>query len=135
MKRPFITLALMVGIAIYFISTRMDSAEELIEPALSAPGQAQTATLTSDLRTLVNVQSMYEAIEGTFASQLTVLEFSGSAGVTVRMIEASARGFSAEATHPSDPNGSCVVFVGDVAAPSTRGGTVATAARTPVCDR
>ena len=134
MKRPFITLAVMVAIAVYFISTRGGDMSEAVEPVLSAPSSAQIATLTSDLRTLVNVQSMHEAIEGTFASQLASLEFAESAGVTVRLIEASASGFSAEATHPSMPNGSCVVYVGDVAPPSTRGGTVATAAATPVCD-
>jgi len=134
MNRVFLGLLLMVGVVLYFMSTKKDAAQEVLEPVLSAPAGAQVAAMTSDLRTLVNVQMMYQVLEGSFAGQFAALEFSPSNGVSIRIIEASADGFSAEATHPSLPNWSCVVFVGSVTAPTTLGGLKAASARTPFCD-
>lgn len=81
--------------------------------------QAHLSAITSDFRNLGIHQELYRAVHQTYASDLSELEFMGSDGVLINVVEATASGWAAIGTHqglPSDAG--CAVFLGDADAPS-----------------
>ncbi len=86
-------------------------------------------TLRHDLRNLIQSQEIHLNDNGAYASDLDALGAVSSAGVTLTILEASATGWSASATHEKLDPAVCAVFVG-AAAPVPP----ATDARRIACD-
>jgi hypothetical protein len=72
-----------------------------------------------DLRNLAGAQEAYYAIQGIYSRrpELLQLQFGWQRGVTVTVLQADRRSWSARATHASRPGKSCVVWFGS---PQTR---------------
>jgi len=85
-------------------------------------GKGYAATIKSDIRNLTSMQEDYFYFNETYASALSQLSFAGTDGVTITIVEADGRGWSATATHPAAYPLTCAVFYGDAAplAPATR---------------
>lgn len=85
-------------------------------------GKGYAATIKSDIRNLTSMQEDYFYFNETYASALNQLSFAGTDGVTITIVEADGRGWSATATHPAAYPLTCAVFYGDAAplAPATR---------------
>lgn len=92
--------------------------------------QAYVAAMISDLRNLASAQEAYYRVDGAYgyATDKSELEFSESEGVTVSILEATASGWSARATHANTP-WSCAFYFGDAAQvdPATQPGAVSCA--------
>jgi type IV pilus assembly protein PilA len=84
-------------------------------------GKGYAATIKSDIRNLTSMQEDYFYFNETYASTLNQLSFAGTDGVTITIVEADGRGWSATATHPAAYPLTCAVFYGDAAplAPAT----------------
>ena len=67
-----------------------------------------------DLRKLVQAQTAYFGTQGTYSRRVETLplQFGWQRGVSVRLIHADQRSWTARATHEGRPNRSCVVWVG-----------------------
>src|ERR687885_575792 len=64
-------------------------------------GRANVAAMRSDLRNLATAEESYFYSNDRYSSSLSALNFSSSPGVTVTVLEATAAGWSATATHPA----------------------------------
>ena len=78
-------------------------------------GKAFASSLKSDLRNLSSVQEDYFYFNETYAPGMGSLTFSPSNGVVLTITEATRRGWSATATHPSAAPLTCAVFYGQAA--------------------
>jgi prepilin-type N-terminal cleavage/methylation domain-containing protein len=90
-------------------------------------GKTFAASLKSDLRNLSASQEDYFYYNETYTPDLSSLNFDATKGVTLTIVEASPRGWSARTTHPAAAPLTCAVFYGDAAlvAPATAEGQVA----------
>lgn len=90
-------------------------------------GKAFSSSLRSDLRNLSSVQEDYYYYNEAYAPAVGSLNFKPSNGVVLSITEASAKGWSATATHPSAWPITCAVYYGQAApvAPATAEGVVA----------
>jgi hypothetical protein len=108
-----------------------------------AGGAAWQATpasvLKTALRDVVAAQDKYRATHPVFASTIESLQLTPGADVKIQILNVSANGFRAKATHKARPGRSCVVFVGPLSGtdlPKTDGdGEMAGEERVPLCDR
>jgi prepilin-type N-terminal cleavage/methylation domain-containing protein len=94
--------------------------------------KAHVATMKSDLRNLMNAQESYLAGNNTYYDgpvPAAGTAFAASSGVTISLVDVTASGWAASATHAATPDWTCAVFVGSAAplAPATVEGRV-------VCD-
>jgi len=80
--------------------------------------KAYIAGMKSDLRNLVTAQEAYFSDNVTYASVLTNLAYSQSAGNTVTVVSASGTGWSATASNNATTK-TCGIFVGSATAPIT----------------
>lgn len=89
-------------------------------------GKAFASSLKSDLRNLSSVQEDYFYYNETYASAIGAVNFAPSNGVVLTINEATTRGWSATATHPSSYPLTCAVYYGQAAAvaPATAEGQV-----------
>lgn len=89
-------------------------------------GKAYAATIKSDLKNLASIQEAYFYFNETYGSTLNQLNFGSTDGVTITILEADGRGWSATATHPSSWPLTCAIFYGDAAppAPATKEGFI-----------
>jgi prepilin-type N-terminal cleavage/methylation domain-containing protein len=90
-------------------------------------GKALAASLRSDLRNLATAQESYFYENSTYTTNIGSLQFSASTGVTVTIVGATGKGWSASATHPAASPGTCALFMGTIAAvtPATVEGQIA----------
>jgi len=90
-------------------------------------GKAFSSSLRSDLRNLASVQEDYFYYNEAYAPAVGSLNFKPSNGVVLTITEASAKGWSATATHPSAWPITCAVYYGTASpvAPATAEGQVA----------
>jgi Tfp pilus assembly protein PilE len=83
------------------------------------------SSMKADLRNLATQQEIYYQGPGDFkyTNNLTALNFTPSAGVTVTVEEVTIAGWSARAVHASSPY-TCALFIGDAntLAPATQTG-------------
>lgn len=79
-------------------------------------GKANAASLKSDLRNLATAQEAYFYDNSTYATDVSLLSYSNSPGVVLSIIDATASGWSAMATHPASFPLTCALFQGNVAA-------------------
>ena len=92
--------------------------------------------MQSDLRALTMQQESWGHANQAYATTLTALHAVASAGVRLELLQPTATGWSARATHDALDGASCVVYSGDVAkVPTTqRTGKRPELAGTVVCD-
>lgn len=92
----------------------------------NARGKSLAASLKNDLRNLAVAQEDFFYSEGGYTKDLTKLHYNSSPGVKVEVVEASADGWSAKATHPQAYPLTCAIFWGPVTvlAPATQEGLV-----------
>lgn len=90
-------------------------------------GKANAAALRSDLRNLATAQESYFFETEIYTTVLSDLKYNSSPGVTISIVNATASGWSAKATHPASFPLTCAIFVGNVAAlaPATVDGLIA----------
>lgn len=89
-------------------------------------GKAYASSIKSDLKNLTNVQEDFFYFNEKYAPAMNLVNFDGTEGVTISIVEADSRGWSATATHPSALPLTCAVYYGDAApvAPATREGVI-----------
>jgi hypothetical protein len=95
--------------------------------------------LKNTLRNVVAAQDRYRASHPAFATSVEALRLSPGSDVKVQILNVTAGGWRAKATHRARAGRSCVVFVGQLAgteAPRTEAdGEMAGEERVPLCDR
>ena len=80
--------------------------------------KAYIAGMKSDLRNLVTAQEAYFSDNVTYASVLTNLAYSQSAGNTITVVSASGTGWSATSSNNATTT-TCGIFVGSATPPIT----------------
>jgi hypothetical protein len=75
--------------------------------------KAYVAAMKSDLRNVVTAQEMYFADSARYTDDLSVLRFTPSTGVTVRIFAASDSSWFAQSGH-RNLHGTCAIYVGAV---------------------
>jgi len=116
-------------------------APEPIAPKNTAPPRPPTVDdlitmMRSDLRALTIAEEVAVHRTGRYESEMSHLPPAKSDGVRLELVDATADGFSAIASHPSLPGLTCVVFAGDVSSlPATQKEGRRAAAGEIVCDR
>ena len=93
--------------------------------------KSYVAAVTSDLKNMANQQELYQSDNNTYGSDVTDLDMTLTANVSVTVNEADGRGWAATATHSGLGAQQCGIFYGSASAsnasPATQPGTV-------VCD-
>jgi prepilin-type N-terminal cleavage/methylation domain-containing protein len=89
-------------------------------------GKANAAALKSDLRNLASAQEAYFYDKNTYATLTSQLSYNTSPGVVLTIVDATASGWSARATHPASYPLTCALFQGNVpaATPATVEGLI-----------
>ena len=89
-------------------------------------GKAYAASLKSDLKNIASMQEDYFYYNETYAGTVSALSFSSTNGVTINIVEADGRGWSATSTHPAAFPLTCAVFYGQAAplASATKEGVI-----------
>jgi prepilin-type N-terminal cleavage/methylation domain-containing protein len=86
------------------------------------------AAVTSDLKNAASQQEIYLSNEYTYASNVTDMDITLTASVTITINEATGTGWSATGTHSGLAGRQCGIYFGDAAAsgasPATGPGTV-----------
>lgn len=86
---------------------------------------AYFASITSDFRNFGIVQEEYWISHGTYAINLSDLQFEESEGVVIQVLEATSTGWSAVGTHLAlPPTQGCAIYLGDADSPSLPDGTM-----------
>lgn len=124
--RGFSVVELLVVLAILALVASI-----MIPRYASSREQAYVATMLSDLRNLGSAMEAYYRVDGGeygYTDQTSDLGFTESEGVSISILEATAGGWSAHASHASTP-WTCAYYFGDAepVAPATRNGTPACA--------
>ena len=91
----------------------------------------------ADLARLVAAQELHKRATGLYTPDITDLGYAPGPRVDLRMLEATATGWSATTSHAELPRDEgCAIFVGGVASvPETPGGRAPEEPMTPECDR
>lgn len=87
----------------------------------AAKNRAYFAVMRSDLRNLATAQEGYHQLVGQYYGgpvPAPGTDLRASSGVTVTIVEATATGWAATATHASAPGRTCAVYHGTAAAPA-----------------
>lgn len=79
-------------------------------------GKAYTASLKTDLRNLSTAQEAYFFENAAYTTSLSSLNLNTSPGVVLTVVDATASGWSARATHPASFPLTCALYNGTVAA-------------------
>lgn len=113
--------------------------------AASAPSSgmadAYMRRMHSDLRNLLTAQEIhYSRVAPRYAgpaedvNSLEDLRYVTSQDVSIRIVEATERGWSGVASSPELPGRGCAIFVGNAAPPATPGGILLTTPGVVTCD-
>jgi len=86
--------------------------------ACSTKEQAYVAAMKSDLRNLVTAEEAYYADHETYAASYLDLDYASSTGVSIRIVQATADGWSGSTMH-SGTTKQCAIFIGDVEPPAS----------------
>ncbi|HXY31442.1 MAG TPA: prepilin-type N-terminal cleavage/methylation domain-containing protein [Gemmatimonadaceae bacterium] len=78
--------------------------------------KAFIVAMKSDLRNLSTAEEGYFYSNNIYSSSQLLLNFMPSQGVTIAIPEATAGGWSAQATNPDVPASTCAVYIGSAAA-------------------
>jgi prepilin-type N-terminal cleavage/methylation domain-containing protein len=90
-------------------------------------GRSYASSMRSDLRNVASQQEDFFYTNDRYASDVAELNFTGSPGVEITIVDASSGGWSATATHPVADPLTCAVYYGSAAplAPAVAEGQVA----------
>jgi len=93
----------------------------------STKGKAYYASMKSDLHNLTTAQESFFYDSAKYTSSLSSLQFRGSKGDSIVIVEATATGWAATATHQMSYPKFCAMFIGTATpvAPATAAGVVA----------
>lgn len=121
MRKGFTLIELLIVVVIIGILAAI-----AIPKFQNTKGKAYASTIKSDLKNLSSVQEDYFYFNETYTTALGALNFSGTDGVTITVVEADGRGWSATATHPAAFPLTCSVFYGEAAplAPAVNEGVI-----------
>jgi len=90
-------------------------AQDSVKQVASMPPERALEMMKSDLRALTMQQESWQHANQDYATSLTALHAIASAGVRLELLQSTARGWSARATHDALTGASCVVYSGVVA--------------------
>jgi type II secretory pathway pseudopilin PulG len=79
--------------------------------------KAYQAQMQNDLRNLASAEEAYFESHSIYTTNLTMLEFNRSSGVTISVAEATGAGWSASASHTAIPV-LCGMYYGTASAPA-----------------
>src|SRR5262249_54911261 len=79
-------------------------------------GKANVTAIKSDLRNLATAEEAYLFDNGSYASDITALNFNTSPGVVLTITGATGSGWAATATHPASFPMTCALYEGNIAA-------------------
>ena len=122
-RRAFTLIELLIVVVIIGIIASI-----AIPKFQNTKGKANAASLRADLRNLASAQEAYFFEKSMFSTDTTLLKMNTSPGVVLTIIEATAAGWSAKATHPNSYPMTCAIYGGKVGAlpsPATTEGLVA----------
>ena len=121
-RRGFTLIELLIVVVVIGILTAM-----AIPKFQATKGKAYFAGMRSDLRNLTTAEEAFFYDHGKYTSSLDSMFFSASQGDVVKIVEATATGWSATSENPESWPHFCALFLGDAAAvtPATAAGIVA----------
>ncbi|HEY9227320.1 MAG TPA: prepilin-type N-terminal cleavage/methylation domain-containing protein [Gemmatimonadaceae bacterium] len=121
-KRGFTLIELLIVVVIIGILAAV-----AIPKFQSTKGKANYAAMKSDLHNLTTAQEAFFYDHAAYSASPDSLQFHGSRGDAVVIVEATATGWSATATHEQSYPRFCALFLGSAApiAPATAPGVVA----------
>lgn len=124
MRRPasgFTLIELLIVVVILGIL-----ASVAIPKFANTKGKAYVASMKSDLRNLATAQESYYYDHNTYTPDISLLGFSPTPGDAISIVEATAGGWSAKATHAQAPVAACAIYVGTAQAlsPATTEGKI-----------
>ncbi len=111
LRRGFTLIELLIVVVIIGILAAI-----AIPKFATTKGKANAAKLKSDLRNLATAEEAYFYDNNTYTSNITALNVSLSAGVTITWGTVNAGGWSAKLTHPLAAPIECAMFLGGVPA-------------------
>jgi len=111
LKRGFTLIELLIVVVIIGVLAAI-----AIPKFQTTKGKANAATLKSDLRNLATAQEAYFYTNNVYTTNLTTLNVSLSAGVTVTWGTVNGAGWGAKLTHPLAAPIECAMFLGGVPA-------------------
>lgn len=79
-------------------------------------GKANAAAMKTDLRNLSTAEEAYFFENSAYTSNISDLSYRSSPGVVLTIVDATASGWSAKATHPAASPLTCALYQGNVAA-------------------
>lgn len=88
--------------------------------------RAGKGTMTADLRNLAVAQEGFYGERNEYTGDFDLLNFRGSSGITITVVEATPTGWAATAVRPAVSAATCAMYYGDAAAvaPATVPGRV-----------
>jgi prepilin-type N-terminal cleavage/methylation domain-containing protein len=110
-KKGFTLIELLIVVVIIGILASI-----AIPKFANTKAKARLAAIKTDLKNLATAQEAYLFDNGTYADDVAKLNFSGSQGVIVTVVQASPGGWSGTSTHPLSNPLVCALFVGTAAA-------------------
>ena len=121
-RRGFTLIELLIVVVIIGIIAAI-----AIPKFASTKGKANYAAMKSDLHNLTTAQESFFYDSSSYTSNLDRLHFRGSKGDSIVIVEATATGWAATATHEQSYPRFCALFIGTAAAvpPATSPGVVA----------
>jgi prepilin-type N-terminal cleavage/methylation domain-containing protein len=121
-RRGFTLIELLIVVVIIGILAAI-----AIPKFANTKGKANFAAMKSDLRNLTTAQESFFYDNSRYTTRLDSLQFTGSRGDSLVVVEATATGWAATATHPESYPHFCAMFIGTAAAvaPATASGVVA----------
>jgi hypothetical protein len=115
-----------------------DSTPAVTDNTSALDAVSPTVQMRVDLRKLANAQTAYLGTQGTYSRRVETLplQYGWQRGVSVTLIYADQRSWTARATHLANPGKSCVVWVGKpLKRPATQARRrVPERSGVPVCD-
>lgn len=120
-RRGFTLIELLIVVVIIGILAAI-----AIPKFANTKGKSYASSLKSDLRNLASQQEGYFYQHETYGGTLAAIGMNASPGAVLTIVESSAGGWSATATHPAADPLTCAVFYGTAAplAPAVTEGVV-----------
>ena len=121
-RRGFTLIELLIVVVIIGILAAI-----AIPKFANTKGKANFAAMKSDLRNLTTAEESFFYDYSRYTTRLDSMQFAGSHGDALVVVEATATGWSATATHPESYPHFCAMFIGTASAvaPATASGVVA----------